>query len=84
MVYITGHHFRNRLADSFTAKVYANCDSVELSLNGVSQGMRTSTNCIFTWPVALRAGANVVHAIGKKGAVRVTDSLSWIAPAGGR
>jgi beta-galactosidase len=84
MVYITGHHFTNRLADSFTAKVYANCDSVELSLNGVSQGTRASTNCIFTWPVSLRAGTNVVHAMGKKGAVRVTDSLIWVAPAGGR
>jgi beta-galactosidase len=84
MVYITGHHFTNRLADSFTAKVYANCDSVELSLNGVSQGTRASTNCIFTWPVSLRAGTNVVHAMGKKGAVRVTDSLIWVAPAEGR
>jgi beta-galactosidase len=80
MVYITGHHFTNRLADSFTAKVYANCDSVELSLNGVSQGTRTSTNCIFTWPVTLRSGTNTVHAIGKKGAATVTDSLNWVAP----
>src|ERR1700727_356259 len=38
MVYITGHTFTNRLANAITAKVYANCDSVELFLNGVSQG----------------------------------------------
>jgi beta-galactosidase len=81
MVYITGHHFTNRLADSFTAKVYANCDSVELSLNGVSQGTRTSTNCIFTWPIHLHSGANRVDAVGKKGSMRVTDSLSWVAPS---
>jgi beta-galactosidase len=80
MVYITGHHFTNRLADSFTAKVYANCDSVELSLNGISQGTRTSTNCIFTWPVTLRGGTNTVHALGKKDAATVTDSLTWTAP----
>ncbi len=80
MVYITGHHFTNRLADSFTAKVYANCDSVELFLNGASQGTRSSTNCIFTWPIQLQSGANAVHAVGKKGAVSVTDSLSWMAP----
>jgi len=80
MVYITGHHFTNRLADSFTAKVYANCDSVELFLNGASQGTRSSTNCIFTWPVKLQNGMNAVHAIGKKGSVTVTDSLNWIAP----
>ena len=82
MVYITGHHFTNRLADSFTAKVYANCDSVELKLNGVSQGTRSSTNCIFTWPVKLRKGANTVRAIGKKGTLAVTDSLTWIVPEG--
>jgi beta-galactosidase len=80
MVYITGHHFTNRLADSFTAKVYANCDSVELFLNGASQGTRSSTNCIFTWPITLRSGANAVTVTGKKGAVTVTDSLNWIAP----
>ena len=48
------HHrptFTNRLTNTITAKVYANCDSVELFLNGVSQGSVTSTNCIFTWPV---------------------------------
>jgi beta-galactosidase len=80
MVYITGHHFTNRLADSFTAKVYANCDSVELFLNGASQGTRSSTNCIFTWPIKLQSGANAVQALGKKGGVSVTDSLNWIAP----
>jgi beta-galactosidase len=80
MVYITGHHFTNRLADSFTAKVYANCDSVELFLNGASQGARTSTNCIFIWPIKLQSGTNVVHAIGKKWSVNVTDTLSWTAP----
>lgn len=80
MVYITGHHFTNRLADSFTAKVYANCDSVELSLNGIPQGTRTSTNCIFTWPVKLQHGTNTVYAVGKKDGATVTDALTWIAP----
>ena len=80
MVYITGHHFTNRLADSFTAKVYSNCGSVELFVNGASQGTRSSTNCIFTWPIRLQSGANAVHAVGKKGEVAVTDSLSWNAP----
>ena len=80
MVHLTGHHFTNRLADNFTAKAYANCDSVELFLNGASQGTRTSTNCIFTWPVKLQPGTNDVHAVGKKGSLTVTDSLTWTAP----
>jgi beta-galactosidase len=80
MVYITGHTFTNRLTNNITAKVYANCDSVELFLNGASQGATTSTNCIFTWPLMLRAGTNTVQAIGTKDSVKVDDSLAWTAP----
>ncbi len=80
MVYITGHTFTHRMTNVITAKVYANCDSVELMLNGVSQGVRSSTNCIFTWPVSLDVGTNIVQAIGSKGGVHVNDSLAWIAP----
>ncbi len=81
MVYITGHTFTNRLTNAITAKVYANCDSVELFVNGASQGSVTSSNCIFTWPVVLSGGTNSVQAIGIKGGIDVTDSLIWIAPA---
>ena len=80
MVYITGHTFTNRLTNMITAKVYANCDSVELFLNGSSQGGVTSSNCIFAWPVTLVGGTNFVQAIGVKGGIDVTDSLIWIAP----
>ena len=81
MVYITGHTFANRLTNSVTAKVYANCDSVELFLNGISQGVVTSSNCIYTWPVILQSGTNTVQAVGAKGTSNVTDSLIWIAPS---
>jgi len=80
MVYITGHTFTNRLTNVITAKVYANCDSVELFLNGNSQGVVISTNCIYTWPVTLLPGTNTVRAVGTKGSTNVIDSLIWIAP----
>jgi beta-galactosidase len=80
MVYITGHTFTNRLTNAITAKVYANCDSVELLLNGASQGVRASSNCIFSWPVALNGGSNFVQAVGTKGGTKVNDSLFWMAP----
>jgi hypothetical protein len=80
MVFITGHTFTNRLTNAITAKVYANCDSVELFLNGASQGATTSTNCIFTWPLMLQSGTNTVQAIGTKGGNNVADSLIWIIP----
>jgi beta-galactosidase len=79
MVYITGHTFTNRLTNAIIAKVYANCDSVELFLNGNSQGVVISTNCIYTWPVTLLPGTNTVQAVGTKGSTNVTDSLIWIA-----
>jgi beta-galactosidase len=80
MVFITGHTFTNRLTNAITAKVYANCDSVELFLNGASQGRVTSTNCIFTWPLMLQSGTNTLQAIGTKGGNNVADSLIWIIP----
>jgi len=76
----TGHTFTNRLTNNITVKVYANCDSVELFLNGDSHGATTSTNRIFTWPLRLRAGTNTVQAIGAKGGVKVDDFLVWTAP----
>ena len=80
MVYITGHTFTNRLTNAIIAKVYANCDSVELFVNGISQGSTTGTNCIFTWPVMLQSGTNTVSAVGTKGNTNVTDSLIWVVP----
>ncbi|HLX68742.1 MAG TPA: DUF4982 domain-containing protein, partial [Verrucomicrobiae bacterium] len=59
-------------------------DSVELFLNGASQGTRSSTNCIFTWPIKLQSGANEVRAVGKKGGITVEDSLNWNGPAAGQ
>jgi beta-galactosidase len=82
MVYITGHDFTERQTNAITAKVYGNCGTVELYLNGVSQGVRASTNCIYTWPVVLTAGTNTVQAVGKTGSGDVSDSLVWIAPLG--
>lgn len=80
MVYITGHTFTNRFTNTITAKVYANCDSVTLYLNGASKGRVMSTNCIYTWPITLQPGTNFVMAIGTRGAMTVTDSLAWIPP----
>ena len=80
MVYITGHTFTNRLTNTITTKVYANCPSVELFLNGISQGVRASTNCIFSWPVTLSGGMNNLKAIGNRGEIQVIDSLTWAAP----
>ncbi len=77
MVYITGHTFSNRIAN-ITAKAYSNCGSVQLFLNGVSQGSTVSTSNTFLWPVTLQTGTNNVMAIGTLGSMQVTDSLQWV------
>jgi beta-galactosidase len=83
MVYITGHTFTNRLTDVVTAKVYANCDSVELFVNGASQGRVAGAGPVFTWPITLCGGSNHVEAVGHKGGCTVSDSLVWMAPMTG-
>jgi len=80
MVYIAGHTFSNRIA-SITAKAYSNCGSVQLFVNGVSQGTATSSSNTFLWPVTLQSGTNNVSAIGTIGSTSVTDSLMWIVGA---
>ena len=77
MVYITGHTFSNRIAN-ITAKAYSNCGSVQLFVNGVSQGTATSSSNTFLWPVTLQNGTNSVSAIGTIGGTSVTDSLMWV------
>src|ERR1017187_6507449 len=77
MVYIAGHTFTNRIAN-ITAKAYSNCGSVQLFVNGVSQGTATSSSNTFLWPVALQNGTNGVTAIGTLGSTSVTDSLVWV------
>jgi beta-galactosidase len=77
MVYIAGHTFSNRIAN-ITAKAYSNCGSVQLFVNGVSQGTATSSSNTFLWPVTLQNGTNTVSAIGTIGSTTATDSLVWL------
>ena len=77
MVYIAGHTFTNRIAN-ITAKAYSNCGSVQLFVNGVSQGSAASSSNTFLWPVTLQSGTNNVSAIGTLGSTTVTDSLMWV------
>ena len=80
MVYITGHTFTNRLTNAIIAKVYANCDSVELFVNGISQGVAPAQIAYLPGRVMLQSGTNTVQAVGTKGSTNVTDSLIWITP----
>jgi beta-galactosidase len=74
-------------------KVYSNCPTVELFLNGVSCGTRTRNSQDFPaaglrWMVKLKEGENELRAVGKKDRATVTDEIrlryqteTWEAPA---
>jgi beta-galactosidase len=78
-VYITSRRYAVRPAAPTTVKIYANAPTVELRVNGVSQGSTTSLDHIFTWPgIVLAPGTNSIEAIGIAGTETVTDSVTWM------
>jgi beta-galactosidase len=75
-VYVTSRRFAAFANGSTSVRVYSNVDSVELLLNGVSLGSKTSADRIFVWQnVPWAGGENVVEARAMSGAV--TDSVTW-------
>jgi beta-galactosidase len=77
-VYIASRRFVNRTSATTTVKVYGTADSVSLTINGVAVGSpKTSTNHIFSWPVTLSPGANVVQVTGTRGGTTYTDTATW-------
>ncbi|MGD0464515.1 MAG: glycoside hydrolase family 2 TIM barrel-domain containing protein [Tepidisphaeraceae bacterium] len=77
MVYITDRRFTPRNFDHSPVKVYSNCDSVELKLNGASLGSVSSADHIFIWPDAtLVRGKNVFEADGIRDGRHYSDSCT--------
>ena len=77
-VYITSRRFVNRTASNTPVKIYSNCETVELKINRVSQGVGRSEDHIFIWKeVTLRRGKNRIEAIGNSGGKRLIDSCLW-------
>ena len=78
-VYITSRRFEPRTVATTDIKVYANTDSVALTLNGAALGLKTSADHVFVWPaVTLANGTNTVNAVGTKaGASTYADTVTW-------
>jgi beta-galactosidase len=73
-----GNHWnwQNDARTELPVDVYANCETVELFLNGQSLGSKSavqSTNCVFTWNVAFKAGE--LKAVGTRGGQTVDNRL---------
>jgi beta-galactosidase len=78
LVYITSRRHVERKDALTPVKIYSNCESVELKVNGRSLGRATATGCVFKWPdVELNAGVNTIEAIGTAGDKTCTDRCEW-------
>lgn len=78
--YITSRRFTERTMDKTDIKIYSNCDTVELKVNGVTQGTKKGTSDhIFLWTgVKLEVGkSNTIEAVGTKNGTQYKDSCVW-------
>ncbi len=75
--YITSRRWTQRTAAATTVKVYGTADSISLSLNGTTISTKTSADHIYTWPITLSAGQNVVKVTGTRGGQTFTDTVTW-------
>jgi beta-galactosidase len=85
MLRLYGHSWRTRWGgrgEKKMVKVYSNCPSAELFLNGVSQGTRQRKSADFPaaglrWLVPLRPGENRLKVVASKDGTTVTDEVVW-------
>lgn len=77
-LHITSRRHTDRTVAATTVKVYGTVDSAVLTINGVQIGdARTSTDHIYSWPVTLTAGANVVTVQGTHNGTAYSDTVTW-------
>jgi beta-galactosidase len=77
-VHITDARFTPRRPVTQPVKIYSNCDSVELTVNGKSLGSKSPDAIhVFIWPdVQLTDGDNQVKAVGSKAGKTFTDECT--------
>ncbi|UCH11307.1 MAG: glycoside hydrolase family 2 protein [Fidelibacterota bacterium] len=77
MVYIVSHtrtRYAGTAGESRTLRVYSNCDSVELFLNGRSLG-KQQKQAVYRWQAVLVDGENHLRAVAREGNHVVEDEL---------
>ena len=86
MAHIYGHTWPVRWGaadEKKLVKVYSNCDTAELFVNGVSVGTKTRDSQNFPaaglrWTTAFRPGRNELHVVAKKGSATVRDHIEFV------
>jgi beta-galactosidase len=77
-VAINSRRFTPRPATPSTIRIYSNCPTVELFLNGVSLGAKTAPDHRFVWDAAaLTLGENRVRAVATQAGKTFTDECVW-------
>ena len=77
-VYITSRRHAERTDPNTTVKIYSNCDSVELKVNGQSLGSKTETSRVFKWfDIRLKPGLNTIEAAATRDGKTYTDKCEW-------
>ncbi|MEC3981952.1 hypothetical protein [Amycolatopsis sp. H20-H5] len=78
-VHLTSARWTDRTVAATTVKAYGDAvDAVSVTVNGVAAGPpTTSSDHIYTWPVTLAPGANVVTVSGTRGGHVYTDTATW-------
>jgi beta-galactosidase len=85
MAHILGHAWPVRWGKADEEKeirVYSNCTTAELFVNGKSAGIRKRNSADFPaaglhWQVALNDGSNQVKVIARSGQQTITDEVNW-------
>jgi beta-galactosidase len=77
LVYVTSRRFTTRTRKKTMVKVYSNCETVTLRLNGHEVGRAPVERKIATFPIELDAGENSIEAIARRGPAAVSDRVKW-------
>jgi beta-galactosidase len=78
-VYITSRRHTERTDPNTPVKIYSNCDSVELKVNGQSLGSKTETSRVFKWfSVQLNPGLNTIEATATRDSKTYFDKCEWM------
>ena len=77
-VYITSRRYNLRRKNTASVRIYSNCESVSINVNGTAYGVKTSADRIFNWDnIPLKEGQNQIEATGISGGVEYKDQVVW-------
>lgn len=77
-VYISGRRHTERPGTRIGVRIYSNCTSVTLKVNGTIISTKSVDDHLFVWDdVILKEGQNQIDAIGSYNGVDYTDQVVW-------